>query len=262
MLKVRILGSGSAGNSALVMGDGAAILVDAGLSARQLENRLRECDVSPGDLSGVLLTHEHSDHCSALPVLLRKYRLPLYCNAHTRHYLTTTLLPEYGNWQIFPNGSDFSIGDLSIRAFSVPHDATDPVGFSIGNGSGAFGVLTDLGHATRLVVESLRLVNLLLIEANYDVQMLQDDMRRPWSVKSRIQSRHGHLSNKGAAETILQIESAVLRQVILGHLSRDCNHPEVAQRCVHETLNAQGRTGIAISCARQEAVGPEFFVTC
>ncbi|MEO8205445.1 MAG: MBL fold metallo-hydrolase [Chthoniobacterales bacterium] len=258
MLKVRILGSGSAGNAALVISDGAALLVDGGLSAKQLTARMNECGISPGDLSGVLLTHEHGDHCSALPVLLRKHRIPLYSNSHTAHYLKNNLLQDHNNWQTFSNGSDFSIGDLTIRAFTVPHDATDPVGFSIANSDGVFGVLTDLGRATNLVMESLRHVNLLLIEANYDEKMLEEDTRRPWAVKGRIKSTHGHLSNKDAAEIVAQIGMDTLQHVILGHLSRDCNHPDLAQRFVQEALQGVSRGGITVTCAQQAEVGPEF----
>ncbi len=135
--------------------------------------------------------------------------MPLYCS-RTRHYLQSTLLPDHDHCRFFQTPPDFSIGDLCIRAFSVPHDATDPVEFSVSNGDGMFGVLTDLGHATRLVHESLRLANVLLIEANYDEKMLQEDTRRPWSVKSRIQSRHGASANKAAAETILEIGATAL----------------------------------------------------
>ncbi|MEO6053474.1 MAG: MBL fold metallo-hydrolase [Chthoniobacterales bacterium] len=258
MLKVRILGSGSAGNSALVISDNAAVLVDGGLSAKQLTVRLNECGISPADLTVILITHEHGDHCSALPVLLRKNRIPLYSNAHTAHYLRNNLLQDHTNWQTFSNGSDFSIGDLTIRAFTVPHDATDPVGFSIANADGMFGVLTDLGRTTNLVMESLRHVNLLLIEANYDEKMLEEDTKRPWAVKGRIKSSHGHLSNKAAAEIVAQIGIDSLQQVILGHLSRDCNHPELAQRHVYEALQNISRGGITITCAQQAEVGPEF----
>ncbi|MEO6847540.1 MAG: MBL fold metallo-hydrolase [Chthoniobacterales bacterium] len=261
MLKVRILGSGSAGNSALVTSGQTSLLVDAGLSAKQLTARLQECGMTPSDLSGVLLTHEHGDHCSALPVLLRKNRLPVYCNAHTTHYLRTNLLADHSEWQTFSNGSDFMIGDFTIRAFSVPHDATDPVGFSISNADGSFGVLTDLGHATQLVIESLKRVNLLLIEANYDEKLLENDTRRPWAVKQRIQSRHGHLSNKAAAEVASQIAADTLRHVVLGHLSRDCNSPELAIRHVSEILGKAGRGEITVACAHQETVSAEIIIS-
>ncbi len=262
MLEITILGSGSAGNAALVRCAGSVILVDAGMSAKQLSARLAESGVHPQDLSGILLTHEHGDHTSALRVLLSRHALPVYCNALTARALQDGGLTTHTNWKIFQTGSDFSVADFSVRAFSVPHDASDPVGFRILANGASFGVLTDLGYPTRLVFEALRHVQSLFIETNHEEALLQKDTRRPWSVKQRILSRHGHLSNAAAARVVGELDAPELHTLILGHLSRDCNTPDLAINTVRQTLE-QTLRGIpaTIHCAEQLARSPVFQVT-
>lgn len=256
MFEVATLGSGSAGNAMLVRGASSAILVDAGLSAKQLVTRLATHGVRPEDLSGVLITHEHSDHTSALKVLLAKHRIPVYCNAFTAHALTDEGL-QNAQWQLFQNGAEFSVGEFSVKAFSVPHDASDPVGFRITCREVAFGVLTDLGYATRLAFDMLQGIEGLFIETNYDEAMLDGDPRRPWAVKNRIKSRHGHLSNVAAAAVVAELNAPALRHVILGHLSRDCNAPHLAEESIKSTLAKIAREATTF-CATQEAPSPRF----
>jgi phosphoribosyl 1,2-cyclic phosphodiesterase len=170
-MEVVVLGSGSAGNSTLVCGGGARVLVDAGLSCKQLEMRLASANVDPGTLDAILLTHEHIDHTSGLKVFLKRWKIPLYCNSATAGALAGK--HPGASVRLFETGSSFVVNDLHIRSFSVPHDASDPVGFRIEEGESAFGVLTDLGYATRLVLEAMREVRALLIETNYDSELLQ-----------------------------------------------------------------------------------------
>ena len=261
MFEVITLASGSEGNATLVRKESAAFLVDAGLSARQLEARLLAMGSSTEELSGILLTHEHGDHTSALKVLLTRHEhLPLFCNP-----LTARALRESGliheDWKLFETGSEFSLGSFAIRAFSVPHDAADPVGFRISSNGSCFGVLTDLGYATRLVFEMLRGIRVLLIETNHDEELLQKDSRRPWSVKQRILSRHGHLSNSAAARVLSELE-APLERIILGHLSRDCNSPQLALDSAAQAVALTGCSARAsIHCARQDEPGPVFVIT-
>jgi Metal-dependent hydrolases of the beta-lactamase superfamily I len=250
MLEIITLASGSSGNAALVRDGSTSILVDAGLSAKKLSERLAACGVTPDQLAGILITHEHSDHTSSLRVLLGRYDLPVYCNAMTARALQDGGL-QHANWRLFQNGAEFSLGNFTVRAFSVPHDAADPVGFRISSADGCFGVLTDLGYATKVVFEALRGVKALLIETNHDEDLLQRDPRRPWSVKQRILSRHGHLSNAAAAGVLTELE-APLHHVILGHLSRDCNSPELALDCVSRALNGHGAS---ICCAAPDQTG-------
>lgn len=257
MLEVTVLASGSAGNASLVRAGNTAFLVDAGLSAKQLCLRLQACQQDPANLQGILITHEHSDHCSALKTLLAKYDLPIYCNASTARALQESGL-QHRNWKLFQNSSEFTLGDATIRPFSVPHDAVDPVGFRISAQAGCFGVLTDLGYATNLVFEALSGIRALLIETNYDEQMLQRDTRRPWSVKQRITSRHGHLSNTAASRVMVDLKAS-LEWILLGHLSRDCNSPELAVDCVTRTIAETGRfPGTRVHCASQDVPSPAF----
>src|SRR5881398_1688576 len=148
-----MLGSGSAGNSALVATDHCKILVDGGLSARQLVLRLERCGVTPEQLDGVLLTHEHGDHVCGLEVLCRKYHVPIYANALTAEALRSNSLGEHRNWRVFQTGSEFSICDVTVETFPVPHDAVDPVGYAFHAGSSGVGFITDLGYATKMVIE-------------------------------------------------------------------------------------------------------------
>lgn len=252
VFEVTTLASGSAGNATLIRGASSAFLVDAGLSARQLVSRLALCGLSPGQLSGILLTHEHSDHTSALRVLLSRHSLPVYCNAMTARALAATGLPQV-EWKLFQNAFDFTLAEFTVRPFSVPHDAVDPVGFRIISRGVSFGVLTDLGYATRLVFEMLRGIDGILIETNYDDDLLQKDMRRPWSVKQRITSRHGHLSNAAAANVLRELDAPALRHAILAHLSRDCNAPHLAETSVRNAVNTP-----SIHCACQETPSPGF----
>ena len=159
-------------------------------------------------------------------------------------------------FQIFATGSSFEIGDVAIETFSVPHDAYDPVGFLLKTSGGNIGFLTDLGHATKLIVERVRQANVLVLEANYDRQLLNQDTKRPWSTKQRIMSRHGHLSNEGAAEVAEQIVTENLRHIYLGHLSQDCNDPEVAHRTVADRLQQVGASHVRIETTTQKAPSP------
>jgi phosphoribosyl 1,2-cyclic phosphodiesterase len=255
-----MLGSGSAGNSALIATDHCRILVDGGLSARQLVLRLALCGVTPEQLDGVLLTHEHGDHVCGLDVLCRKFQVPIYCNALTAEAIRygCDSLGTHRNWRIFRTGADFSICDIAVETFPVPHDAVDPVGFAFHAGASGLGLITDLGYATRLIVERLRQVQTLVIETNHDEKLLQDDPHRPWPVKQRIQSRHGHLSNTAAAAVIEQLLPGKIERVVLGHLSRDCNTPAHAAHAVHRLLEKCQRSELEVYCAGQTEISPRF----
>ena len=254
-----MLGSGSAGNSALISTGHCNILVDGGLSARQLTLRLEQCGVTPEQLDGVLLTHEHGDHICGLEVLCRKFRVPIYANTLTAEAVRCdSPLDEHRDWRIFRTGSDFSICDITVQTFSVPHDAVDPVGFLFHTGTRALGFITDLGYATKLLVERLREAHTIVIETNHDEKMLQADPYRPWPVKQRIMSRHGHLSNNAAADVISELLPGKVERVVLGHLSRDCNTPDLACAAVRTMCEKAGRNEIELYCATQNQVSPRF----
>jgi phosphoribosyl 1,2-cyclic phosphodiesterase len=260
MFSLTMLGSGSAGNSALIATDHCRLLVDGGLSARQLLLRLALCGLTPNELDGVLLTHEHGDHVCGLEVLCRKFRVPIYCNALTAEAIRYTSLGEHRNWRIFRTGAAFSICDITVESFPVPHDAVEPVGYTFHAGASALGYITDLGYATRLTIERLRQVQTLVIETNHDEKLLQNDPHRPWPVKQRIQSRHGHLSNAAAAAVVAQLLPGKIARVVLGHLSRDCNSPELAAETVRAELEKCGRRDVEIFCAAQAEISPRFAI--
>ena len=257
-----MLGSGSAGNSALVATDHCRILIDGGLSARQLILRLEQCGVVPEQVDGVLLTHEHMDHICGLEVLCRNFDLPIYCNRLTAEALRSNPalagLDRHRNWRIFATGAEFSICDITVQTFPVPHDAVDPLGFAFHAGSGALGFITDLGYPTKMIIERLRKVQTLVIETNHDEKLLQNDTHRPWPVKQRIQSRHGHLSNTAAASVIEELLSGKIERVVLGHLSRDCNTPDLALSAVRASLVKRGKIDIDVHIASQSDVSAQF----
>jgi len=252
MLEITILASGSSGNSALVRTETACFLVDAGLSTKELTLRLAGCSVEPRDLCAILVTHEHGDHTKGLAQWSKKHATPIFCNRQTSAVLREKV-PDFTGWKIFESGAEFTLEGASVRSFLIPHDAVEPVGFVIRSGGNSFGFLTDLGHATTLVTESMRGVDGLLIEANYDEALLQQDTKRPWSIKQRIQSRHGHLSNAAAAEAVTQIRHDGLGHILLGHLSRDCNSEELALGAMNRSL---GASAISLFCVGPDVISP------
>jgi phosphoribosyl 1,2-cyclic phosphodiesterase len=254
-VRLTILGSGSSGNCAYLETDETRILIDAGFSLRQIRKRLAAIGRAPENLTGILITHEHSDHVAGLMALSEKLRIPVYCNRPTREAIEYQLRFRL-NGRLFVTGASFELGDLLVETFSVPHDAQDPVGFIVKTAAGNIGFLTDLGHATRLVLERARHANVLVLETNHDIRMLQDCPHRPWSLKQRILSRHGHLSNEAAAEAAEQILSAGLRHLYLGHLSRECNRPDLAYAAVNHRLQKAGATHVRLELTSQHVPCP------
>ncbi len=242
-----VLGSGSSGNCALVESGGTRVLVDVGLSARKISGALESIGVRPDQIDAILLTHEHADHAAAVGVWSRRYKTPVYANRLTAEALSKEA--QGAVWRIFSTGSDFSIGDMEVQSFAIPHDAAEPVGYVMRHCGVGLGFLTDLGFATRMVIERVRQVHTLVIETNHDEQMLHRDTKRPWSVKQRILSRHGHLSNTAAADVLAEIAGSGLRRAVLGHLSEDCNTPELAVGTVRDRLSLSGAASVEVLCA-------------
>ncbi len=270
-----ILGSGSSGNCAYVETDEARILVDAGFSARQIRQRLATIGRTPENLTGILITHEHSDHICGLLALAQKLKLPVYCNRATQEATLWTFQAKWDSkkslalngldgrevkakldWRLFQTGDTFELNDVLVETFSIPHDAQDPVGFLLRAQGANIGFATDLGHVTKVVIDRIRTANVLVLEANHDVKLLQECPRRPWSLKQRILGRHGHLSNEAAADAVEQIMSADLGNLYLGHLSRECNRPELAHRVVNERLQRIGANHVALALTSQDVPCP------
>jgi len=243
-LRFRILGSGSAGNAALLQSDDTRVLVDAGFSARRLGELLADAGESLDRVDAILITHEHSDHAAALTGLARFPQIKVFANRATANALQRALKHRV-NWQLFETGSTFQFRDFEVATFAVPHDAQDPVGFLISHGHGdllsprcRLAWLTDLGHAPAHVREHIREADVLVVEANHCPQMLQADTKRPWSTKQRISGRHGHLSNAAARELLESVASPHWRHVYLTHLSRDCNTPAAVEAACGPVLAA------------------------
>ncbi len=249
-MRFAVLGSGSGGNSTVVECDGRYLLVDAGLSAKQLILRLECLGLSPENLAGILLTHEHGDHVRGLDVFLRKFRVPLVASTMTGRVVQESLR-EPVQWVAFERGQQFHWAGFDLATFAISHDAVEPVGYVIGRGDYRVGVATDLGYADAKVIQALQGVEGLVLEANYDWQMLEADLKRPLNTKQRISSRHGHLSNEQAAELVAELVPAGLKRVVLGHLSSDCNCPLKAVEVVRERA---GCGNLEICAASQNEV--------
>ena len=246
-----VLGSGSSGNAAIIRCGGTTVLVDAGISARKLLARLSGLGLGADEIDAVLLTHEHGDHAGGLPVLLRALRCPVYATRLTADEVRAQdPRNDAATWRTFSTGTSFAIGSLQINAFSVPHDAADPVGFTIRCDGVVLGLLTDLGHVSRSVVHHVTGAHCLFVEANHDEELLQADTKRPFSIKQRIMSSHGHLSNRAAGDLATQILAAGLRHVVLGHLSRDCNAPDLAIAAVRGAL--RNTDAVSVMAAAQD----------
>lgn len=234
-MRFAVLGSGSGGNSSIVECDGKYLLVDAGLSAKQLNLRLGALGVDPQKLTGILLTHEHGDHVRGLDVFLRNCQVPVVASVMTGRVVQENL-KQQARWIAFESGQKFSWEGFELTTFPLPHDAVEPVGYVIARGERSVGVATDLGHVDAKILTALRGVEGLVLEANYEWQMLEADTKRPFSTKQRISSQHGHLSNDQAAELIAELLPAGLKRVVLGHLSSDCNCPIKAVEVVRKRI--------------------------
>jgi phosphoribosyl 1,2-cyclic phosphodiesterase len=246
------LGSGSLGNATLVELDGTRILVDAGIAARTLATRLLELGVEPSSLSGILLSHEHGDHARGAERFSRRHGVAVFSTVDTLEALDRSPA-HFAAWRRVDPATVVEIGSVRVDPFPVPHDAVRPVGFVLEGGGVRAGVVTDLGHATTLVVQRLRGCDLLMVEANHDDTLLRDGPY-PWQLKQRVGSRLGHLSNEAAARLVEHVVDERCRGVILGHLSEKNNTPELARAAVRRALRRSGRTSVEIQVAERRAI--------
>jgi phosphoribosyl 1,2-cyclic phosphodiesterase len=249
-----ILGSGSAGNAIYLSSRKTRILIDIGFGPRQLLQRLQKIGADPSQIEAVLISHEHTDHVRGLKLLRYHPNIACYANRLTAEAINGAIgsLPE--NLRLFTNGDPFSIGDVTINPFSVLHDAVDPVGFEILCDGLKMTVATDLGFVTRLVRERMKDSDCLIIEANHDVDLLKNDLHRPWSLKQRILAKTGHLSNESAGRLVAEVAHDRLKTVVLAHISRDCNTPAMARATVKKHLTKAGKGNTPILVAKQHEV--------
>ena len=248
------LGSGSSGNATYVELGGQRLLVDAGLSARQLKLRLEAIGVAPVHLDAILLSHEHVDHAQGAQRFSKRHGVPLVCSAETLDALD--LSPALvADWWPLPDTGALTLGDVAVNAFAVPHDAARPVGFTLAAEGLKVGFATDLGHVTTLVVESLKGCDAILVEANYDRARLLDGPY-PWQLKQRVSSRFGHLSNEETAALLRRVVDERCRAVVLAHLSEKNNSPTLARDVVAQALQEAGARRVEMRVARTRQPTP------
>ena len=251
IVKFCVLASGSSGNAALLATENTRILVDAGLSMRELRKRLAAIGEDLSRIDAILITHEHSDHVSGLPVLARnrEVRAAIYLTRLTAPAIDWGEVPP-ARLEPFQAGVSFQIGDIEVQSFGIPHDAIDPVGFGFEAQGVRIGVATDLGYIPESIKFHLRHTDLLLLEANHDLDMLKVGPY-PWSVKQRVMSRVGHLSNLGMSDYLMQDLDSCTANLVLGHLSEHNNHPAIVQMIAIEALERRGlRTRLSIATQR------------
>ncbi|MGC2195425.1 MAG: MBL fold metallo-hydrolase [Terriglobales bacterium] len=240
-VSVSVLASGSRGNSAVVQTSTTRILVDAGISCRETFKRMKVVGEDPRLLSAIVITHEHSDHIYGLLVLARRLKVPVFMTGATHHAWARALRDENGvrptleRLEIFASGKSFQVGDIAVTPFTIPHDAADPVGFTFRAEGVKIGFATDLGYVPASVRDHLRRSEVLVMESNHDVEMLRVGPY-PWSVKQRVMSRVGHLSNDALAEFFASDYDGEAAYVVLAHLSEHNNHPELARGAAEKAL--------------------------
>jgi phosphoribosyl 1,2-cyclic phosphodiesterase len=240
-VSVSVLASGSRGNSAVVQTSTTRILVDAGISCRETFKRMKVLGEDPRALSAMLITHEHTDHVFGLATLAKKLKIPVFMTGATHQTWARAMRDENGvrptlePLEIFAAGKGFQVGDIAVIPFTIPHDAADPVGFTLRAEGVKIGFATDLGYLPASVRHHLRRCDVLVMESNHDVEMLRVGPY-PWSVKQRVMSRVGHLSNDALAEFFSSDYDGEAAYVVLAHLSEHNNHPEIARGAAVKAL--------------------------
>jgi phosphoribosyl 1,2-cyclic phosphodiesterase len=244
-VSVSMLASGSRGNCAIVSSARTKILVDAGISCRETFKRMRALGDDPRSLSAILITHEHCDHIYGLATLARKLPIPVFMTGATHQAWARALRNENGErpqlekFERFESGHRFQVGDIEVKPFTIPHDAADPVGFTFRAEGIRVGVATDLGYLPVSVRDHLRGCDVLVMESNHDLEMLRVGPY-PWSVKQRVMSRVGHLSNDALADFFINDYDNSATFVVLAHLSEQNNDPEIARREAEKALATRG----------------------
>lgn len=243
-VSLTVLASGSRGNCSIVAGGGTRLLVDAGLSGRETFKRLKASGEDPHTVSAILISHEHSDHICGLAALAKKLNVPVYLTEATYHACRKLLRDKAGmNWkhervETFVSGCSFQVGEIAVTPFTIPHDAADPVAFTFRAEGVKLAIVTDLGYMPASVRHHIGGCDVLMLESNHDLEMLRVGPY-PWSVKQRVMSRVGHLSNDALAEFFASDYDGRASFVVLAHLSEQNNHPELARGCAERALSGR-----------------------
>ncbi|MBT5071372.1 MAG: MBL fold metallo-hydrolase [Porticoccaceae bacterium] len=243
------LGSGSKGNSTVVESDTACVMVDCGFGLRNACTRLERIGKSPEDLTAIIVTHEHSDHWKGIGALSAKYNIPVYLSAGSLK--AKEIQSGEALFNCIDSHKDFYVGDICIKPVPVPHDAREPIQYILSNGKVQLGILTDLGHFTPHVVSSYSKCDALLLECNYDDDMLLDGPY-PRFLKDRVSGRFGHLSNRQAADLLLALDLSRLKTLVIGHISAKNNDVSLIKAAIEPLCGED----IVLSFADQESGSP------
>lgn len=243
-MKICVFASGSSGNCLLLSSGDTNILIDAGISMRRVVSALAQTGLTMENIGGVLITHEHSDHISGLKMLIKYYSVPVYAPRTVANRLRGMMPGIEDCLHVIPVGEQFVVGGVNVSAFHTPHDTDESVGYRIEDGN-VFALATDMGHVTDEVEQALTGADTVLIESNHDEEMLRYGPY-PVYLKRRILSERGHLSNEGCALLARRLAEKGTRRIILGHLSRENNRPELALAASKAALEG---TGAALYCA-------------
>jgi phosphoribosyl 1,2-cyclic phosphodiesterase len=241
-LRISILASGSSGNVTLLETESTRLLIDAGLGKRETLARLAALEMDVENIDGILITHEHNDHCGGLPQMLGMWKAPLYVTKPTmdalHRALPDRLEKRLRGVETIRAGQSFAIGDIEVHPFQIPHDSADPVGFTFRAGEVKMALVTDLGYMPELVKVHLRGSHCLMLESNHDLDMLKVGPY-PWVVKQRVLSRTGHLSNHAVSEYLADPDGfdGLARFLVLAHISQENNNPDLARLSAEEALN-------------------------
>lgn len=253
--------SGSSGNCIYVGSEKANILVDAGLSGKKIIRALNEIGVSPEKIDAILVTHEHRDHINGVGVLSRMFNIPIFANNNTWEGMAGMIGKiNERNIKITRNDCIFTIGNIEIKPYSIPHDAADPVGYCFYNNNNKISIATDIGHVSKNVADNIKDSDLLLLESNHDLEMLKSGPY-PFELKKRIMSDVGHLSNKDAGKALLKVLGSKPSTVVLGHLSEMNNYPELCFKTVASALVEDGvelGRDVSLSLADRHSVSKFF----
>ncbi|HEY4391718.1 MAG TPA: MBL fold metallo-hydrolase [Paenibacillus sp.] len=239
-LRFSVLSSGSTGNATLVANGETTLMIDAGFSAKRIDELLGERGVSGEEIQGILVTHEHSDHIKGLGAVARKYNLPIYANEKTWGAMEKAVgkIAEE-NRRILGTGETRDFGSLRVESFGISHDAAEPVAYCFYDGKEKLSVCTDLGYASDKVKMSIADSDVIVLEANHDIEMLRMG-RYPWNIKRRILGDMGHLSNEATGELMSEILSGRIKRIYLAHLSREHNIPDLARMSVRGAMEDRG----------------------
>ena len=248
--------SGSSGNSSLISDGKTNILIDCGMSGKRLTELLGSIGIAPNRIDALLITHEHIDHVRGAGIIARRYGIPIYATQGTHSAMEIGNVSDDIRHTVSADKS-FEIGTIGICPFSIPHDAAEPVGYSLFCGNTKFSLATDIGKMDEYIMDAIRGSEAVILESNHDVEMLKLGSY-PFPLKQRILSDYGHLSNERASEAALELVKSGTRQLMLGHLSKENNRPEIA---LLETYNTLTQAGVEIGSDATIRVADRYGIT-